>query len=393
MCPRHCTAENRGNGRRNTQRLSTFLSNSPRGRFKAFAGFFLPPRTGGIRSAEGPFGARVTRKSKEHRMKEAITVERLTKRFRTKTKKAGLAAAVSGLFRPRYQSVTAVDDLSFTVEQGDILAFIGPNGAGKSTTIKLITGILYPDEGSIRVLGLDPHRSRKELAYRIGTVFGQKSQLWFHLPPSDSFRLLAGIYDVPRAAAEARVKELAEVFEIGPFLDVPVRKLSLGQRIRCEIAASLIHEPEVLFLDEPSIGLDVVVKQRIRDLILKINRERGTTIFLTSHDAGDIEKICRRALVINEGRIIWKGSINEMKYSLLNRRVISVKTDSAFTMEMPGVAVLKQKEYSAKLEVDLAVTSLEAVIQKILVSNSIRDITITNTPMEEVITMIYRGAV
>ena len=326
-------------------------------------------------------------------MNRVIHVEGLTKVFKTRVKSVGLAGAVKGIFRPEFAQVRAVDDISFEVDKGDILAFIGPNGAGKSTTIKLITGILFPGEGSISVLGMNPHRDRKRLAYRIGTVFGQKSQLWYHLPPSDSFYLLGSIYDVPEAVVRKRISELSEAFEIGKFLDTPVRKLSLGQRIRCEIAASLIHEPEILFLDEPSIGLDVVVKQRIRDLILRINRERGTTIFLTSHDAGDIEKICRRALVINEGKLVWQGSIKEMKYSLLNRRVISVKVDDKFAIGMEGVKVLKQKEYSAKLEIDLGRTSLESVIQEIMRKNSIQDITISSVPMEEVISMIYEGAV
>ena len=326
-------------------------------------------------------------------MNSAIHVEGLTKVFRTRVKSAGLGGAVRGIFRPEFSQVRAVDDISFEVERGDILAFIGPNGAGKSTTIKLITGILSPGEGTISVLGMNPHRDRKRLAYRIGTVFGQKSQLWYHLPPSDSFSLLGSIYDVPEAVVRKRIAELSEAFEIGNLLDTPVRKLSLGQRIRCEIAASLIHDPEILFLDEPSIGLDVVVKQRIRDLILRINRERGTTIFLTSHDAGDIEKICRRALVINEGKLVWQGSIKEMKYSLLNRRVISVKVDDKFAIGMEGVKVLKQKEYSAKLEIDLGRTSLESVIQEIMRKNSIQDITISSVPMEEVISMIYEGAV
>jgi ABC-2 type transport system ATP-binding protein len=326
-------------------------------------------------------------------MGRAIHVENLTKTFRSRTKAPGLKGAVGSIFRPQYTDVRAVDDISFEVEQGDILAFIGPNGAGKSTTIKLITGILYPNSGSITVLGRNPHKARRELAYRIGTVFGQKSQLWYHLPPSDSFQLLGSIYDVPAAQLKARIVRLTEAFEIGPLLDVPVRKLSLGQRIRCEIAASLLHEPDILFLDEPSIGLDVVVKQRIRDLILETNRERGTTIFLTSHDAGDIEKICRRALVVNEGKLVWQGSIKEMKYSLLNRRIIDVKVDEKFTIDIDGVTVLKQKDYSAKLEVDLKKTGLERVIQEIMRKNSIQDITISSTPMEEVITMIYSGAV
>lgn len=326
-------------------------------------------------------------------MEEVIRVNNLCKSFRSKTKAPGFGAAVKGLIKPEYTDLRAVDDISFTVERGDMLAFIGPNGAGKSTTIKLITGILFPTSGHVSVLGRDPHKSRKTLTYRIGTVFGQKSQLWFHLPASDSFQLLGSIYDVEKQKLKSRIERLIETFEIGGFINTPVRKLSLGQRIRCEIAASLLHEPEILFLDEPSIGLDVVVKQRIRDLIRESNRELGTTIFLTSHDASDIEKICRRALVINDGKIAWQGTIKEMKYSLLSRRIVDVKVDNEFSFEMSGVTVLKQKRYSAKLEIDLKAVKLERVINEILQRNSIQDIAISSTPMEEVISMIYEGEV
>lgn len=322
-------------------------------------------------------------------MEPVVQVEGLTKRFRVKTKKTGLAASARALFRPTYRTVEAVRAIDFSIEPGEVLAFIGPNGAGKSTTIKLITGILHPDAGSVRVLGLDPHRERRALAYRVGTVFGQKSQLWFHLPPADSFALLGSIYDMEKKELASRVAFLTEVFEIGDFLDQPVRKLSLGQRIRCEIAASLLHGPEILFLDEPSIGLDVVVKQRIRDLIGRINEEEGVTIFLTSHDAGDIEKICRRAMVINHGTIVWDGTVKEMKYSLLNKRVVDVKMDGPAQIEMDGVTILKRKAYSLKIEVDLGVASTEDVIARLMHQSAIQDITITSTPMEEVISHIY----
>ena len=326
-------------------------------------------------------------------MNTVIKVDGLSKVFRSRVKTPGLRGALGSIFKPVHAEMCAVDDISFEVERGDILAFIGPNGAGKSTTIKLITGILYPDEGSISVLGMNPHRKRTTLAYRIGAVFGQKSQLWYHLPPSDSFHLLGSIYDVEPGKLKERIASLTETFDIGGFIDTPVRKLSLGQQIRCEIAASLLHEPEILFLDEPSIGLDVVVKQRIRDLILDVNRRLGTTIFLTYHDAGDIEKISRRALVINEGKLVWEGSIKEMKYRLLNRRIIDIKVDGKMKVDFQGVKILKKREYSAKLEIDLSETRLDEVIQRIITGNSIQDITISSTPMEEVISMIYEGVV
>ena len=322
-------------------------------------------------------------------MEPIVQVNELTKSFTMRVKQNGLRASIAGLVRPERRTIDAVRGIDFAIEPGEVVAFIGPNGAGKSTTIKLITGILYPDAGSVRVMGMDPHRQRKALAYRIGTVFGQKSQLWFHLPPADSFRLLGTIYDLSTAETTKRIDFLTEVFEIGEFIDQPVRKLSLGQRIRCEIAGSLIHSPRVLFLDEPSIGLDVVVKQRIRDLIARINTEEQVTVFLTSHDAGDIEKICRRAIVINHGSIVWDGTVKEMKYSFLNRRIVEVKMDGPATVSLPGVTVLKQREYSMKIEVDLAVSSAERVISELLRQSSIQDITISSAPMEEVITHIY----
>ena len=246
-----------------------------------------------------------------------IQARNLQKRFRVRVPMPGVLGVVRNFVTPRWRPVTAVDDLDLDVEPGEVIAFIGPNGAGKSTTIKLLTGILHRDAGSVSVLGMDPQRHRRRLAYRIGTVFGQKSQLWFHLPPLDTFKLLADVYDLEPHRARARIGELTEIFGIGQHLTTPVRKLSLGERIRCEIAASLIHEPELLLLDEPTIGLDVVIRQRIRDLIAQVNRERGVTVFLTSHDTGDVEQVCRRAIVINHGRIVWDGAVSELRSSLL----------------------------------------------------------------------------
>ena len=319
-----------------------------------------------------------------------VELQGLRKQFRARVKRPGRWSGIRSLIKPLYRDVSAVEGMSLNVEKGELVALIGPNGAGKSTTIKLITGILHPDAGIVRVLGLDPIRNRKQITRRIGTVFGQKSQLWFHLPPLDSFRLIGDIYDLDSRYTRRRIDYLVDAFELSSYLDTPVRKLSLGQRIRCEIAASLLHEPEILFLDEPTIGLDVVVKQRIRDLILRINSDSGVTVFLTSHDTGDIEKICRRVVVINKGEIVWDGTLNELKYTYLTKRVIALKLEEPFDSIIDGVTVLKRKDYAAKLEVDLKKTELQYVINKILENNRIQDITISNPPMEEVITRIYR---
>lgn len=326
-------------------------------------------------------------------MEETIVVRNLRKSFRTAVRRTGVRNILRNMVRPDMRSVRAVDNISFSVSRGEVLAFIGPNGAGKSTTIKLITGILHPDGAdALSVLGLDPQRQRKALSYRIGTVFGQKSQLWFHLPPQDSFRLLGDIYDMSRPDVERRIAELTEAFDIGDYLRVPVRKLSLGERIRCEIAASMLHRPEVLFLDEPTIGLDVVVKQRIRDLIARVNREERMTVFLTSHDTGDIEKLCKRVIVVNHGSIVLDDNVKNLKYSFFNRKIVELRMEAELKLDCPGVAVLKQKDYAAKLEVDLAKISMEAAFAEIARSNKILDITVTNPPMEEVIAEIYGRA-
>lgn len=244
---------------------------------------------------------------------QAVRVENLSKTFRVKQKEKGMKGSIQAIFHPRIQEIRAVNGVSFTIEEGEMLAFIGPNGAGKSTTIKMLTGILYPDGGRAQILGIDPTKKRKQLAFRIGTVFGQKEQLWTHLTPYDNFRFFGAIYDLSEKETEARIDELSERFALKDFIDTPVRNLSLGQRIRCEIVASLIHKPKVLFLDEPTIGLDPVVKENVRELIRQMNREEHTTIFLTSHDVGDIEKLCSRIIIVNAGQIVLDDSIEHLK--------------------------------------------------------------------------------
>lgn len=244
---------------------------------------------------------------------DAVKAVNLSKTFQVKQKEKGMKGSIRAVFHPQVKKVRAVDGVSFTVEEGEMLAFIGPNGAGKSTTIKMLTGILYPDGGSAQVLGINPAKQRKQLAYEIGTVFGQKEQLWTHLTPYDNFRFFGAVYDMPKQDTDARIRELSEIFDLEPFLNTPVRGLSLGQRIRCEIVAALIHKPKVLFLDEPTIGLDPVVKENVRALIMQMNRELHTTIFLTSHDIGDIEKLCRRILIVNDGRLVLDDSMEHLK--------------------------------------------------------------------------------
>jgi len=319
-----------------------------------------------------------------------IQVSDLTKTFTTVEKQTGLRGSLRSLVHPEHREVCAVKGITFAVEAGERLAFIGPNGAGKSTTIKMLVGILYPTSGTATVLDMVPWEKRQQLSYAIGAVFGQKSQLWYHLPPEDSFELLARIYGLERAAYRRRADYLVELFEIGPYLHTPVRKLSLGERMRCEIAASLLHNPRILFLDEPTIGLDVVVKQRIRDLILELNQNEHVTIFLTSHDAGDVEVLCQRAMVINHGDVIYDGRVNDLKHSYLRTKTISLKLGEAWQgFDMEGVRLLKHKEYGVKLEVDTSVAPIDRVMAQLLSRYSIVDVNVDNPPMESIIARIY----
>jgi len=320
----------------------------------------------------------------------AIQARELTKTFLTREKQPGLRASVRALFRPQERETEAVKPISFTVEEGERLAFIGPNGAGKSTTIKMLVGILHPTSGEAQVLGMTPWKERQRLAYEIGAVFGQKSQLWYHLPPQDSFDLLARIYELDSAAYRQRLSYLVELFEIGGHLQQPVRKLSLGERMRCEIAASLLHRPRILFLDEPTIGLDIVVKQRIRDLILELNRKENVTVFLTSHDASDVEVLCRRAMVINSGEVIYDGQVSTLKRDYIHSKTISLKLEEPWQgFDSPGVQVLKQKGYGVKLQVDTTSVPIEKVVGGLLARYSIADINVDNPTMEEIIARIY----
>ncbi|MEF3303886.1 ABC transporter ATP-binding protein [Paenibacillus sp. GYB003] len=323
---------------------------------------------------------------------KAIRVRGLTKRFRQKRKREGLAGSVKALFRPEFTEKTAVHPIDFEVEAGEFLAFLGPNGAGKSTTIKMLTGILHPSDGDAEVLGFRPWSERKKLAYRIGSVFGQKSQLWYHLPPADTFELMRRIYELDEADYRKRRAELIDRFELGAYVDVPVRKLSLGERMRCEIAAALLHRPGIVFLDEPTIGLDVVVKHKIRELLKEMNEKENITVFLTSHDAGDIEQLCRRAIVINHGRVVLDSSVADLKRLHLTRKTIELRLkDRPEPIDHPGVEQLESLDNRLKLSVDTSRTSIERVLAHIVDRYRLDDVTIEDPPMEQIITHIYES--
>jgi ABC-2 type transport system ATP-binding protein len=292
----------------------------------------------------------------------------------------------------RRRTVRAVDDITFEVDGGERLAYIGPNGAGKSTSIKMLTGILHPSGGSARVLGFVPWRERRKLAREIGTLFGQRSQLWYELTPRHSFRLLARIYGLQDEPARRRIEDLGELLDARALFDAPLRHLSLGERMRCELAASVLHEPRVLFLDEPTIGLDLVAKQRFRDMIVRLNEEGGTTIFLTSHDVSDIEHVARRVVVINHGRIIYDDKVSRMRRSLLQTKLLEVRFEEApAALDLSGVEVVKDSGAGYKLVVDTEQRSIHAVLDDLLDNFQVADISVLDPPLEDVISKIYEA--
>lgn len=323
---------------------------------------------------------------------KAIRAQGVSKVFMAKKKKEGLFGSVQALFHPEYTAKTAVHPIDLEVERGEFVAFLGPNGAGKSTTIKMLTGILHPSSGSAEVLGMCPWKERSKLGFRIGTVFGQKSQLWYHLPPIDTFELMSRIYEMGRSDYISRRNELIERFELQPYLHTPVRKLSLGERMRCEMAAALLHRPDMVFLDEPTIGLDVIVKLKIRELLLEMNRQEGTTLFLTSHDAGDVEQLCRRAIVINHGMIILDDQVANLKRTFMTHKTIILKLREPAEENMrlqDGVELLERRELELKLSVDTTRSTIESVLTRLLADYKLNDVTIEDPPMEQIITRIY----
>ncbi|OUM94227.1 MAG: ABC transporter [Thermobacillus sp. ZCTH02-B1] len=324
----------------------------------------------------------------------ALEAMGLVKTFRVKRKPEGLMGSFRSLLKPEWGEKTAVAGIDLRVEAGETLAFLGPNGAGKSTTIKMLTGILHPTSGHARVLGMVPWRERAALAFRIGAVFGQKSQLWYHLPPADTFELLGRMYELGREDYRRRRDELVERFDLGPHMQTPVRKLSLGERMRCEIAAAFLHRPEMLFLDEPTIGLDVVVKRRIRELIAERNREEGTTVFLTSHDPSDIEQLCRRAVVIHHGAVIFDAPVERLKREVLTYKTVRLKLRDGERLPetLPdGVKAAEAGPSAWRLSVDTAAASIEEVLAAFVGRCAIEDMTVEDPPMEDVIRTIYEG--
>ncbi|MFP4580344.1 MAG: ATP-binding cassette domain-containing protein [Candidatus Sumerlaeia bacterium] len=321
-----------------------------------------------------------------------IHVQNLVKDFRVPVRKSGVWGAFSGLFHREYRRVRALDDVSFDIEQGELVAYIGPNGAGKSTTVKILSGILNPTGGDCEIFGMVPWKSRKEYVARIGVVFGQRTQLWWDLPVVESFDLLRAIYRTPADQHKQTRNELIDLLDLGPLLDTPVRQLSLGQRMRCEIAAALLHHPSLIFLDEPTIGLDAVSKLAIRDFIHHLNREHGVTVILTTHDMDDIEALCRRVMVINQGRLLLDGPLDMLreKVSRERRLIVDLEKETE-SIDDPDARLIKAEGHRQVLAYDPAEVSTPHLIARITAKHPVRDLMVENLPIEEIIAQLYRG--
>ena len=327
----------------------------------------------------------------------AIDVKDLRKQFNVQKNREGLGGALKDLFKREYNQITAVKDITFQIPQGEICGYIGENGAGKSTTIKMLTGILVPTSGQIRVNGFVPFKEREKFVRGIGVVFGQRSQLWWDIGVIESFQLLRKVYRVPEEEFRKRLDELVERLQLGELLNRPVRKLSLGQRMRCELVASLLHNPSILFLDEPTIGLDIVVKTEIREFLKKINREQGTTILLTTHDLQDIEALCTRVIMLDDGRIIYDGGLEELKSRWSKGREIQFQFGiqpeaSALrgrTAGLDGIAWTIGTDLTATMWLPHSVNVSEALARVVSGGYDIRDIKIMETNTDEIVREIY----
>ncbi len=319
-----------------------------------------------------------------------IEVNHLYKEFQIAKRQAGLWGALHSLMRREYLTKTAVRDVSFAVNQGEMVGYVGPNGAGKSTTIKMLTGILVPSSGEIRVNNLIPYKERQKNARQIGVVFGQRTQLWWDLPTIESFELLKQVFQIPVHRYKQNMATFADILGLDEFLNTPVRQLSLGQRMRADIAASLLHDPLILFLDEPTIGLDVLAKERMRRFITEINRERGVTVILTTHDMSDIEKLCRRMILIDNGQVMYDGELALIKDLFGKERVLIVdlegETDS---FSVAGAQLVKEEGNRKWLRFNRELTTASQLINRISEKYEIKDLTIKDTEIEEMIRHIY----
>lgn len=319
-----------------------------------------------------------------------IVANELSKSYKIPKRMPGIVGGLKSIVHKEFNEIIALDKISFEIGEGELVGYIGPNGAGKSTTIKILSGILTPDSGGCKVLGKIPYMDRINYVRDIGVVFGQRTQLWWDLPVIDSFELLKDIYKIPLGDYSIIKKELIEWLNLENFINTPVRQLSLGQKMRCELAASLLHSPKVLFLDEPTIGLDAVSKLAVREFIKKLNRERGVTVILTTHDMDDIESLCSRVMVIGNGKILSDGSLQSLRDTVSKDRRLIVDFDNGsngFSIE--GTTIVKEEKNKLIIDFNPDIITPANLIATLSSKYNIKDILIENPPIEEIIAKIY----
>lgn len=321
-----------------------------------------------------------------------ISVNALWKDFLIPRRKQGFLGSLSSLFSPEYVKKTALDNISFNINEGELVGYIGPNGAGKSTTVKILSGILVPNGGDVKVMGKTPWEHRIDTVRQLGVVFGQRTQLWWDLPVIESFELLKDIYNVSDRDYTNTLGLLTDTLELSKLMHVPVRQLSLGQRMRCDIAASLLHSPKILFLDEPTIGLDAVSKLAVRDFIRHLNKERKVTVMLTTHDMDDIESLCTRVIILNEGQIYLDGTLASLRKKMSpERRLIVDLIKENDTVSDPHAVLVKQEGHRVWLSFNPTVTTTTELISRITSRHAISDLYVENPPIEEIIARFYRN--
>ena len=319
-----------------------------------------------------------------------ITVENLVKSYTTYKRGSGFGETIKSFFKRERVDINAVNDISFEIEKGCICGILGPNGAGKSTTIKMLCGALYPTSGKIDVMGYSPAKERVKYVHKVGAVFGQKSQLIWDIPPIDSFAMNRAIYDIPKKDYENRLKEMTELFDIGEVIHKPTRVLSLGERMKCEFVMAMLHQPKIVFLDEPTIGLDVIAKAKIREFISEMNR-KGTTFILTTHDLEDVEQLAHKVIIINHGKKVFDDSLQSLKSTLGNKKIITLSLNAPYTGEtLGGTKVIRgDNPYEISLEADLDKQGIRDLLNNLNETVNFADIFIKELPMDMIITRIY----